>query len=63
MGEEIAAFVVCDAQVDRDALAEHCRETLASYKIPREIFVVDTFPRSALGKVAKGELKARLTPL
>lgn len=63
MGEEIAAFVVCDAQVDRDALAEHCRETLASYKIPREIFVVDAFPRSALGKVVKGELKARLTPL
>jgi long-chain acyl-CoA synthetase len=63
MGEEIAAFVVCEDHVNADNLVAHCRENLAPYKRPREIFIVDAFPRSALGKVAKAELKARLKPL
>jgi long-chain acyl-CoA synthetase len=63
MGEEIAAFVVCDSHVDGEVLIAHCRETLAPYKLPREIFVVDALPRSALGKISKGELKARLPPV
>ena len=63
MGEEIAAFVICDAHINEDALADHCRETLASYKRPREIFLVDAFPKSALGKIAKADLKSRLKPI
>jgi acyl-CoA synthetase (AMP-forming)/AMP-acid ligase II len=63
MGEEIAAFVVCDPHVDGEILAAHCRETLSSYKRPREFFLVDSLPRSALGKIAKAELKARLKTL
>ena len=33
-----------------DALREHCREHLAGYKLPREVFVVEQVPRLENGK-------------
>ena len=63
--EEVAAFVMLRAEVQASAaeLREHCRATLAPYKVPREIFVVDEFPRNTLGKAIKTELAARLPAL
>jgi acyl-CoA synthetase (AMP-forming)/AMP-acid ligase II len=38
-------------QVDAQALIEHCRERIASYKKPRFVEFADTLPRSASGGV------------
>ena len=39
-----------------------CEGRLARFKQPRRIVFVDTLPRNAMGKVQKGELRARFTP-
>ena len=39
-----------------DELAEFCPPTLAPYKRPRLVHVVDELPRNALGKVIRSQL-------
>jgi acyl-CoA synthetase (AMP-forming)/AMP-acid ligase II len=65
-GEEIAAYVVPAGDgpdADEDTLKNFCRDKLARYKIPREIFIVDELPKSSIGKVIKPDLVARLPEL
>ena len=66
-GEEIAAFVVprvgADETITGGDLISHCREILARYKVPRQVFVVDELPKSGVGKILKDRLTARLEPL
>jgi malonyl-CoA/methylmalonyl-CoA synthetase len=40
----------------RDELAEFCATSLAPYKRPRLVHIVDELPRNALGKVIRTEL-------
>jgi fatty-acyl-CoA synthase len=60
-GENVAAFVVLRAgrHASAEDLAAFCREMLASYKVPRHVFVVeeDEVPRTATGKVEKAALR------
>ena len=58
-GEEVAAFIVLRAPVEHDALRAHCRESLASYKVPRVLRAIDDMPKNSAGKVQKAGL-ARL---
>ena len=65
-GEDVAAFVVPKAPVDAEALVAHCRERLASYKVPRRIWLCPegALPTKGSGKVDKAALRseaARLT--
>ncbi len=66
-GEEIAAFVIprlgADGTILENELISHCREKLASYKAPRQVFLVTDLPKSGVGKVLKDQLTARLDPL
>jgi acyl-CoA synthetase (AMP-forming)/AMP-acid ligase II len=62
-GEEVAAFVVCRTLVSEQDLLAHCRGSLAPYKIPRGIFILDQLPKSGLGKVLKPALVQRLPQL
>ena len=41
-----------------DRIVEACRESLADFKVPREVRIVDELPRSTLEKVAKAQLRA-----
>jgi acyl-CoA synthetase (AMP-forming)/AMP-acid ligase II len=62
-GEEVAAFVVLDTKeppVTNDEIIDHCRKQLASYKVPRDLFVVDALPKSGVGKILKTELAKKL---
>jgi acyl-CoA synthetase (AMP-forming)/AMP-acid ligase II len=55
-GQRLRAFVVLRTEIDEDALKGHVKQNLASYKVPREIVVMDELPRNATGKVLKREL-------
>ncbi|RDH77863.1 acyl-CoA synthetase [Mycolicibacterium moriokaense] len=54
LGQRIVAFVVGEASPE--ALINHVAEQLSVHKRPREVRVVDTLPRNAMGKVLKKEL-------
>jgi steroid-24-oyl-CoA synthetase len=63
LGEEVAAAVYLKpgASVDADTLRDHLRGLLASYKIPRYIWLVDApLPRNANGKFVKREVRDAL---
>lgn len=48
------------AALDRDRFVEQLSSTLARYKVPRTVEVVDELPRTASGKVQKHVLRERL---
>ncbi len=58
LGETVKAFVVLrpGATADEAALAAHCRAHLAPYKVPREIELRASLPRSGVLKVLRREL-------
>ncbi|ANU22232.1 class I adenylate-forming enzyme family protein [Planococcus donghaensis] len=58
-GEKIKAFVVGPKLDGRDftALKEHCKKSLAKFKIPEEFELIDSLPRNASGKILKNTLK------
>ncbi|WP_081216192.1 acyl-CoA ligase FadD12 [Mycobacterium avium] len=62
-GQRLVAFVVLaeSATVTTDALKQHVRDTLANYKVPREIAVLAELPRSSTGKILRAELQARVS--
>ena len=62
-GESIAAAVVPrepDSPPDTAALSSFVAERIARYKQPRFIWVTDTLPRNALGKLQKHLLRPML---
>jgi fatty-acyl-CoA synthase len=56
-GESGVAFVVLAGDATEAELIEHCRERLARFKVPKAVYVVETLPRSGMGKVVKAELR------
>ncbi len=59
LGERVVAAVELSAgaRVDAEALRRHTAQSLARYKVPDRIEIVDALPRNALHKVLKRELK------
>lgn len=59
--ETIKAFVVPrkDAPLDKAGVMRYCREKFDPYKRPRDVALVDSLPKNALGKVLKQSLRAR----
>jgi fatty-acyl-CoA synthase len=51
------AFVVAGAPVTGEALTAFMREHLARFKVPRDVRLVDSLPRTALGKVRHDALR------
>jgi long-chain acyl-CoA synthetase len=62
LGERVVALVEAapGADLDLDAVREHCTRELARYKVPERFVVVDALPRNAMGKIARTELPALL---
>jgi acyl-CoA synthetase (AMP-forming)/AMP-acid ligase II len=59
-GESVKAFVVRrpNASVDAEALIEHCRNQIASYKRPSSVEFLAAIPQLPSGKVDKKVLRA-----
>ncbi|WP_459953068.1 AMP-binding enzyme, partial [Mycobacterium avium] len=51
------------AEVDAEALREHCRTTLTPYEVPARVFIVDELPRGAALKVDRRRLLTMLDEL
>lgn len=60
-GEALFAVIVPKAGMSLTAeqIIEHCRAYIGGYKIPRRIALVDSLPRTAVGKVQKAVLRER----
>ena len=58
LGQEVVAFVSLSGSVAPAALTVHCRKQLSAFKVPKQITIVETFPRNANGKIVKRELLA-----
>lgn len=56
LGERIVAFVVGEI-TDTDQLIDLVASSLSVHKRPREVRVVETLPRNAMGKVQKNKLR------
>jgi len=63
LGEEVAAAVVLHERhgATEAALIKHCRELLAEYKCPKKIYLVDSIPTTATGKIRRRAVAAALT--
>jgi fatty-acyl-CoA synthase len=59
-GEVGIAFVVTDGSTSENEVIEFVRGRLARFKAPKAVHFVDALPRSAMGKVSKEELLARM---
>jgi acyl-CoA synthetase (AMP-forming)/AMP-acid ligase II len=60
LGEVGVAFVIPApaAQLDEAEVLAWCRERMANYKVPRQVWVVDALPLNASNKVLKNDLRA-----
>ncbi|MFC2003761.1 class I adenylate-forming enzyme family protein [Chloroflexota bacterium] len=58
-GERIRAVVALKdgATVAEGELKDLCREQLANYKIPKEVIIIDSIPKTATGKINKEALR------
>lgn len=57
-GERVTAVVVARGEPPTlDELLAHCRTSLAGFKLPKALRVVDALPRNAAGKILKRELR------
>jgi HIP---CoA ligase len=60
LGEVAVAFALPSAAPPApDMLVRWCRDRLASFKVPRHVWIFESLPRGAVGKVAKADLRAR----
>ena len=52
-GEEVAAAVVLREPQTEAAILAYCRERLADFRCPKKVYIVETIPRTATGKIQR----------
>jgi len=57
-GEAVQAAVVVSADTDEDAIRAYCGEHLAGFKVPDRVFIIETMPRTATGKIQRRHIAA-----
>ncbi|MEZ5824131.1 MAG: AMP-binding protein [Geminicoccaceae bacterium] len=60
-GEVPVAFIVAEKDgLGEEAVRDHLRASLASFKHPKEIYFIDSMPRNVMGKLQKFLLRQRV---
>jgi acyl-CoA synthetase (AMP-forming)/AMP-acid ligase II len=59
-GQIVGAAATLAADVGVDELRDFCRESLAPFKVPEVIYIMEAIPRTATGKVQRRRLAAQL---
>jgi acyl-CoA synthetase (AMP-forming)/AMP-acid ligase II len=52
-GEEVAAAVVLKSTASEKELIRHCRSHLADFKVPKQVHIVESIPRTPTGKIQR----------
>ncbi|MBC2249738.1 o-succinylbenzoate--CoA ligase [Listeria sp. FSL L7-0123] len=58
-GSVPVAFIIAEQAFDEAELRAICQTNLASFKIPKQITIVETLPKTASGKIQRNKLKER----
>ncbi|MEE8364009.1 MAG: AMP-dependent synthetase, partial [Dehalococcoidia bacterium] len=61
-GEVVQAAVVLSGDADEAAIQAFCREHLAEFKVPERIYIADSLPRTATGKIQRRHVSAAFAP-
>jgi fatty-acyl-CoA synthase len=58
-GEELCAWVKLKrgAELGEEEVRDHCRRSLAHYKVPRYVRFVEEFPQTVTGKIQKFKIR------
>jgi acyl-CoA synthetase (AMP-forming)/AMP-acid ligase II len=59
-GQVVQAAVVLEGDATPDELRRHARESLAAFKVPDRVYVLDEIPKTATGKVQRSRLASQL---
>jgi acyl-CoA synthetase (AMP-forming)/AMP-acid ligase II len=59
-GEEVAAAVVLKGAATEKDLIAHCRSSLSDFKCPSAIYIVESIPRTATGKIQRRNVAAAI---
>ena len=57
-GEAVQAAVVVSGDTNEDAIRAYCGEHLAGFKVPDRVYIIDTMPRTATGKIQRRHIAA-----
>src|SRR5713226_7861810 len=60
-GEGVAAAVVLQSDVTEKELISHCRSSLSDFKCPTTIYIVESIPRTATGKIQRRNVAAKIS--
>ncbi len=60
-GEAVAAAVVLKSEATEKELIAHCRSSLSDFKCPKTIYIMDSIPRTATGKIQRRNVAAAVT--
>ena len=62
-GQRVVAWIVRKktSLINGEELQQHCRKTLAGYKIPRRIIFLSQLPKNVSGKIVRQNLKSSLS--
>ena len=58
-GEDVKAFVALKSgqEATVDEIMDYCKANLKSFRVPREIVIMDALPKTLVGKILKKELR------
>lgn len=59
-GEGVAAAVVLKEEATEKDLIAHCRASLSDFKCPTKIYILDSIPRTATGKIQRRNVAAAI---
>jgi long-chain acyl-CoA synthetase len=63
LGQVVKAFVVADSALSPEDIKAHCRERMATYKVPKQVDLVSSLPKTASGKVQRVRLATNPDPM